>query len=187
MHHHSLRASLFRRGHDVWTKSMVLSPPSVSQDFQSDSHRTGFAFRISILSSFRFDSPMQAMIVAMVGFALHTCETLPLHNMCADIAFRLGWFERRGQSGKAASMPYGDHGFASHAATEGDHAVCRRDDGFLLVDEQVDAPMPWKPLLFRRVILANYLRAVQRPSHQGYAGFGRVARIRFRICRFSRP
>lgn len=108
----------------------------------------GFAFRIGILSSFRFDSPMQAMIVAMVGFALHTRETLPLHNMCADITFRLGWFERRGQSGKAASMPYGDHGFASHAATEGDHAVCRRDDGFLLVGEQVDAPMPWKPLLF---------------------------------------
>ena len=186
MQHHSLRASLFRRGHDVWTKSMVLSPP-VSQDFQSDSHRTGFAFRIGILSSFRFDSPMQAMIVAMVGFALHTRETLPLHNMCADITFRLGWFERRGQPGKAASMPYGDHGLASHAATEGYHAVCRRDDGFLLVGEQVDAPMPWKPLLFRRVILANYLRAVQRPSHQGYAGFGRVARIRFRICRFSRP
>lgn len=82
------------------------------------------------------------MIVAMVGFALHTRETLPLHNMCADITFRLGWFERRGQSGKAASMPYGDHGFASHAATEGDHAVCRRDDGFLLVGEQVDARCP---------------------------------------------
>ena len=90
--------------------------PPVSQDFQSDSHRTGFAFRIGILSSFRFDSPMQALIVAMVGFALHTRETLPLRNMCADIAFRLGWFERRGQSGKAASMPYGDHGFASHEA-----------------------------------------------------------------------
>lgn len=113
---------------------------------------------------------MQAMIVTMVRFALHMRETLPFRNMCADIAFRLGWFERRGQSGKAASMPYGDHGFASHAATEGDHAVRWRDNGFLRVCAQVKAPMSWKPLLFRRVILANYLHAVQRPSHQGYAG-----------------
>lgn len=95
---------------------------------------------------------MQAPIVAMVGFALHTRETLPLRNMCTNIAFRLGWLERRGQSGKAASMPYGDHGFASHAADEGDHTVCRRDDGFLLVGEQVDASMPWKPLLFLSLI-----------------------------------
>ena len=56
---------------------------------------------------------MQAPLVAMVGFALHTRETLPLRNMCADIAFRNGGFERRGQAGKVASMPDGDHGFAS--------------------------------------------------------------------------
>ena len=37
---------------------------------------------------------MQAPLVAMVGFALHTRETLPLRNMCADIAFRNGGFER---------------------------------------------------------------------------------------------
>ena len=76
---------------------MVLSTP-VSQAFQSDSHRTGFAFRIGVLPSFRFYPPMQAPLVAMVGFALHTRETLPLRNMCADIAFRNGGFERRGQA-----------------------------------------------------------------------------------------
>ena len=130
---------------------------------------------------------MQAPLVAMVGFALHTRETLPLRNMCADIAFRNGGFERRGQAGKVASMPDGDHGFASHVAAEGDHAVRGRDDGFLRVRKQVDTPMTWKPLLFRRIVLADHLRAVQRPSHQDGAGTGRGRRIRFRIRRFGRP
>lgn len=165
---------------------MVLSTP-VSQAFQSDSHRTGFAFRIGVLPSFRFYPPMQAPLVAMVGFALHTRETLPLRNMCADIAFRNGGFERRGQAGKVASMPDGDHGFASHVAAEGDHAVRGRDDGFLRVRKQVDTPMAWKSLLFRRIVLADHLRAVQRPSHQDGAGTGRGRRIRFRIRRFGRP
>lgn len=102
---------------------------------------------------------MQAMIVTMVRFALHMRETLPFRNMCADIAFRFGWFERRGQSGKAASMPYGDHGFASHAATEGDHAVRWRDNGFLRVCAQVKAPMSWKPLCFG----ASYLPTICAP------------------------
>ena len=102
---------------------------------------------------------MQAPLVAMVGFALHTRETLPLRNMCADIAFRNGGFERRGQAGKVASMPDGDHGFASHVAAEGDHAVRGRDDGFLRVRKQVDTPMAWKHCCFG----ASYLPTTCAP------------------------
>ncbi|MFR1286045.1 MAG: hypothetical protein ACLSCB_11170 [Bifidobacterium pseudocatenulatum] len=42
--------------------------------------------------------------------------------------------------------------------------------------------MAWKPLLFRRIVLADHLRAVQRPSHQDGAGTGRGrVHLSFRI------